>query len=421
MKHFCLLIVGLSFLCSCSGTGSRNMDNIIDVESAVGTGKICNASEFIKEIKYISLETSPNSMVGNIRKIIINGGEMYIGDDKGVIKIFDLNGHYLSSFSKVGRGPEEYASMTEFEIAPNGHIFVVSQGEGIIEYDDNFKFIRRLIPEKSEDAGFRDITLLKEGLFASNKLYFSIESGSMQTWNIYDDSLNTHFSCSVEAISRTVVGGGENRSPFVVMKIIPYRYYMFDNTLNLYRQGNGNDTIFNIDIENSYRKSARYIAYSGKYHFLSEMESGMDVNVSALEAISLSDVIECDDYLFMEFQFRGLAPEPFETGGTDVLIGNGEKINVGGEKNSWVYGVYNKNSGKLSLLNQPIPQKFGLKNDINNGAPFWPKSITKTQELISWYNALELITLAEEGKIDQSIVANLKEDDNPVVVIAVPK
>jgi len=138
------------------------------------------------------------------------------------------------------------------------------------------------------------------------------------------------------------------------------------------------------------------------------------------EAISLGTIIECDDYIFMGFNFRKLAPEPFTTEGTTITSAN-TVTRMGGGTNTTVNAVYDKKSGKLSLLNQPIPQKLGLKNNINNGAPFWPRSITKNQELVSWHNALDLVLLAEEGKIDQSIVANLKEDDNPVVVIAIPK
>ena len=135
-------------------------------------------------------------------------------------------------------------------------------------------------------------------------------------------------------------------------------------------------------------------------------------------------MIETDSYLFMSFNFRSLAPEPFEVEGRTMTSGNAgmrTEMRIAGGKNTTVNGIYDKKSGKLSLLNQPIPKTLGLRNDLNRGASFWPQSITEKQELISWHNAFDLILLAEEGKIDQSIVANLKEDDNPVVVIAIPK
>ena len=389
-------------LCSCSGSGDSGENNIIDVESAIGTGKIHSASDFIKEIKYIPLETTSNSMVGEIYKIKIDRGKIYIRDNNGVINIFDLDGRYLNRLDRAGRGPEEYINIIDFDISQNGHILIISQSGGIAEYDTDLKFVRKLTPENPVDAvGFCDMMILKKGLFASNRLLFSPGSVLDQTWNIYDDSFKTHLSYNADAQAKTSQSGQDQRATIVITPNF-YYYYMYDNTPNIYL--NGNDTIFNIDIENSYQKSARYVANYGKYRFLPEMQS--DPNRSELEAISLGDVFECNRYMFTEFQFRKLAPEPF-----DERSG----------KNTKVYGVYDKRNGKLSLLNQPIPQTLGLKNNLNGGAPFWPKSVTKNQELISWYNALDLISLAEEGKIDQSIVANLKEDDNPVVVIAVPK
>ena len=421
MKHILpfLLAACMTIFYSCSGNNNSGDNTIINVESVVGKGSIRDASDFIKEIKYIPLETTPGSMVGNIRNIIIDKEKMYVGDDKNVINIFDMNGRYLNTLNRVGRGPEEYVRLTDFKIAPNGNIFIASQGEGIVEYSADLKFIRKLTPERQEDAGFLDMIILKEGLFASNKFHFDMESGSKQVWDVYDDSLKTQFSYSADALSKTSDEGvGENRRVTVAIRINPYRYHIYNDNLNIYRAGN--DTIFNIDIENNYLKSTRYVVNCGKYQFLSEMENSVDSNISELEAISLGSIVESGNYMFMNFMFRGLAPEPFETEGSVITSGNMTR-RMGGGTNTSVYGVYNKKSGELSLLNQPFPKILGLKDDINGGAPFWPRSITQKQELISWHNALDLVMLAEEGKIDQSVIGNLKEDDNPVVAIAIPK
>jgi hypothetical protein len=424
LKNLCFLTISLTILCSCSGAGSSNVDNVIDVESVVGSGKIRNASDFIKEIKYIPLETTSNSMVGNIESIIIDHRKMYVRDNKNVITIFDLNGKYLSTLNRMGRGPEEYLSISDFEIASNGNIFIASRSEGLIEYSSDLKFTRKISPEGGRDAGLSDLMLLKDNLFASNSIVIDMETRSAkQEWKVYDDSFNTLFSYSADPkMQSSSSGSGENRTVAIGIRINPYQYYMYNNDLNLFRAGN--DTIFNIDYENNYLRSARYVVNCGKYQFSEEMEGAINMNSPSgpaeLEAISLGSTLETDNYLFMAFNFRKLAPEPFETEGSRSSSG-GREIRIGGGTNTTVNAVYDKKSGKLSLLNQPIPQKFGLKNDINSGAPFWPRSITKNKELISWHNALDLVLLAEEGKIDQSIVANLKEDDNPVVAIAIPK
>ena len=370
MKHFCFLLIGLTALYSCSGTGSSNTNNVIDIESALGTGKIRNASEFIKEIKYIPLETTPGSMIGNIANVIIEHRKIYVRDDKNVITIFDLNGKYLNTLNRVGRGPEEYMSVSDFEVAPNGNIFIASRREGLLEYGADLKFIRKISLEGGADAGLSDLAILKEGLFASNTMVFDMETRSAkQEWKIYDESLNTLFSYSTDPqVQASSSGSGENTVVAIGVRANPYQYYMHNNDLSLFRRGN--DTIFNIDYENNYLKSARYIVNCGKYRFLEEMESGPNMsNLGAsaeLEAISLRSMIETANYLFMTFDFRKLAPEPFEATITQYSMG-GVNVVPGGFPNTNVYVAYNKNRGELSVLNQPIPKTLGLKEDIAQG------------------------------------------------------
>ena len=421
MKYIlsCLLIASLGIFYSCSNSGNNKNDPIIDVESALGTGKTHNASEFIKEIKYIPLETNSNSMVGNITKVFIEGGKIYIWDDKSIINIFSITGRHLNTLNRAGRGPEEYASISDFIIAENGNIFVLSQNKEIIEYDSSFKFIRKA--EFESGARYVDFILLGDGLFASNTVEFSAEHGSSeQTWIIYDyyDSLKTRLSYSSEAATRSSGGTGINQAPIFFIRLNPYKHYKHNNDLNIYKRGN--DTIFNIDIENDYSKSARYIFNYGKYVFLEEMEMGLEPVSSDLKAISLTSLLESNDYLFLEFNFRGLSPEPFEMD-PDYMIINGARIATQQGSNTNVYAIYHKKRREIILLNQSSPRTLGLKDDITGGAVFWPKCITTKQELITWHDAFELISLAEEGKIDRSVIGNLKEDDNPVIVIATPK
>ena len=422
---FYSLIAYTALFYSCSSSNNSGDNTIIYVESVVGKGAIRNTSDFIKEIKYIPLETTPNSMVGNISNVIIANEKMYVRDDKNVITIFDLNGKYLNTLNRVGRGPEEYMLISDFEVTSEGNIFIASGEEGLIEFGADLRFIRKISPKEGERAGLTDLIILRDGLFASNSLVIDREAGSAkQAWKVYDESFNTLFSYSTDPKMQTSSSGsGESRMVTTAIRINPYQYHIFNNELNIYRRGN--DTIFTIDYENDYAKSVRYIVDCGKYQFSEEMEGAVNMNNPAagsaeLEAISLRSMTETNNYMFISFEFRRLAPESFEMEGTTITVGNTVR-RMGGGMNTMVNAVYDKKSGRLSLLNQPIPKTFGLKNDINSGAPFWPRAITETQELVSWHNALDLVMLAEEGKIEQSAIGNLKEDDNPVVVIAIPK
>jgi hypothetical protein len=67
-------------------------------------------------VRKIQLETTPESLVGNVNKIIKSGDEFYILSDDRRVLHFDGRGKYLSSLDKRGGGPEEYAMLSDFEV-----------------------------------------------------------------------------------------------------------------------------------------------------------------------------------------------------------------------------------------------------------------------------------------------------------------
>ena len=407
------LLFSLIALCSCAGSGNNTdnvieVDNIIDIESAVGTGKIRNASDFIESIKYIPLETTRASLLGAVGKIIVKNDKIYIVSNRDLINIFDMNGRHLNTFSRVGRGPGEYNQMGGFDVGDNGHIYVILPllGMKIMEYGADLKYIRTIDPSRNRDA-FDDIISVKEGLFASNAI---LDVRTKLAWIMYDDSVNIHVSYNDRyEYSRLVdpLGMGEVRA----INRKKYEQYLFEKDLCIYIRGI--DTVFNVNYGTNYSRSDRYIINTGKYHFSREMDTKDEtIDPIAFNAISLEKLLETERYLFIEFDFRGLAPEPFENEGIGFFSSC---------YNTIVRSVYNKATGELSVLNQPVPGTLGLKNDIDGGVIFWPETVSDRHELISWCSALDLTQLAEEGKIDRSIVNGLKENDNPVIIIATPK
>jgi len=404
-----LLSLLLIIFYSCAGSGKKadnvaEIDNIIDIESAIGTGKIHNASEFIESLRYIPLETTKASIMKNISKVIVKNDKIYIADFGYVINIFDMEGRHLNTFDRVGRGPGEYNQLGDFDVGDNGHIYVILPlwGMKIMEYGADLKYIRTINPGKNSDA-FNDIFFVKDGLFASNSIF---DRSAKLAWIMYDDSVNIKVSYSDSYEIRRQLGQGAYS-----LHTRRYKQYLFKNDLCIYVPGI--DTVFNIDYKNDYSKSARYIIKTGKYHFSEDLEREDPTREPiTLNAISLDKLLETETHLFLNFDFRGLAPEPFENERLKKIISS---------HITTVCAVYNKSTGELSILNQPVPETFGLKNDIDNGMVFWPETVFNNHELMSWYNASNLIMLAEEGKIDRSILGNLTENDNPVIVIAMLK
>ena len=62
-------------------------------------------------------------------------------------------------------------------------------------------------------------------------------------------------------------------------------------------------------------------------------------------------------------------------------------------------------------------ESFGLTNDIDGGAPFWPKFMTK-KKMYQIIDAIDFIEMAEKSTSARmkEVAAQLTEESNPVVV-----
>src|SRR5690554_4903625 len=84
-------------------------------------------SDFVKDIKYIPLETNQESVISAIDKIYSYKDEFYILDKKqNAIVIFSTYGSYIRKFKKQGKGNGEYLQITDFSIdMKNGTLLIL--------------------------------------------------------------------------------------------------------------------------------------------------------------------------------------------------------------------------------------------------------------------------------------------------------
>ena len=84
-------------------------------------------------------------------------------------------------------------------------------------------------------------------------------------------------------------------------------------------------------------------------------------------------IYESSGNLFIEFDFRNHAPEPYEY--TNIM--GGQSIN------RRVYSVFDKLTGELTLMRQPVKGKSGFKNDIDNGPVIFRVDATPNKDVTS--------------------------------------
>lgn len=108
-------------------------------------------SEIAESIEYIPLETSNESLVGNVLDVQLTKDYIFISQrirDNRPLLQFDRAGNFIRQIGKIGRGPEEYVQMRGFSIdKDHKRIYVLASYNGTVhtysfdgDYIKSFKF-----------------------------------------------------------------------------------------------------------------------------------------------------------------------------------------------------------------------------------------------------------------------------------------
>lgn len=106
-------------------------------------GKI---SEFSDQVEYIPLQTSDDFLIGEIGKLVVWNDLYYIWDNLSEsILCFGQDGNFRYRISKQGEAPDEYFSISDFELnRENGNIIIYSaMGQAFYEYTAEAKLIKK--------------------------------------------------------------------------------------------------------------------------------------------------------------------------------------------------------------------------------------------------------------------------------------
>ncbi len=94
-------------------------------------------------VKLIPLETTEESFLGNIYKVQQLNNEFYILDNnRRDIKVFNNKGKYVRKLSKMGKGPGEYFTISDFYIDNKKLYVLANQGTINIYKLHDFEFIK---------------------------------------------------------------------------------------------------------------------------------------------------------------------------------------------------------------------------------------------------------------------------------------
>ncbi len=104
-----ILLLMITIACSSKNNDNNNTDLKVNNNLSI--------KDVFSRITVVPLETTNNSLIKNINKIIFYKGYYYIFDKAqyGVFK-FDKNGKFILKLNKRGQGPGEYSLIDDFDI-----------------------------------------------------------------------------------------------------------------------------------------------------------------------------------------------------------------------------------------------------------------------------------------------------------------
>jgi len=404
MKHIIKLIVVfcLSFT-ACKETSQTDSKDLrmIDVAGGVGKSRQVYLSEIADTIEYIPLETTPESLLSppQFDRIFYENDIVYFPQKTDIIKIFNSKGEYISTFNRLGRGPQEYETIGKPQIDNASGKIIINSYDKIVEYSLNGEFIRNIsFPVQNE----------------IDKIYFRSYCLKLGDFYFYpcEISYNPTYSVIITDSSSNVIMKLKYPQEEVDFVKIQNRLFSFqDPYIYLHKERlrliNGNNK-YVLSIDKDLSIDTAFIINYGKYNAANDA-SGMKCLPDSRYLWRKSFVFESDNYLFMHFHVGALSNKPYKM------------LNPSGKE--WINNVscafFDKRTGEFTFLDQPEKYRLGFIEDMEGGPSIWPKYVSVDNYLISFIPAEEFIAYAESHKVSEkfkTIAAGLKETDNYVFV-----
>ena len=97
--------------------------------------------DVVTDVEFTVLEESENSLIGSIGKLVIDGDDfIVITGNRGKAMRFNREGKYLSGISERGKGPEEYASITDLMVVDNHLLLLDASRQRITKWTKDWEY-----------------------------------------------------------------------------------------------------------------------------------------------------------------------------------------------------------------------------------------------------------------------------------------
>ena len=394
MKKTIFLLIGLIlFACKEEQTESlRNKDLItIDFESSL-VDKL-KFSQFVDTIEFIPLETTDESLISDVNRIVYADSLYYIHSTRSLMDskllVFNSSGQFCRKISQRGYGPGEYIDITDFLVTDE--YVVIATNFKLIKYDKQGRFFKEYKIEQQ----------VKEFLERKDSSYLVYNFGSDRKGFTLLNQMNDEGVVEARFFKRK-----ENEVKISSNRINLRSLIFYDNSY--YLNYPYKDTIFEIQNENV--RPFYYVNYGNKQipEELFDLSDEHDVMIKKLSSL--------DDYICL------------------TSFGLAEHYLYIGSHNKYYQAyitLYSKNTGKtisarkleddMFFKGNIFPLTFRLlPHNSDNGDILWE---VEPSYLIEGYRKY-MSNLSEPRRAEfkskypdlVKMCTTLKEDDNPVLL-----
>ena len=335
----------------------------VEVDEAMHTPLTKKLSDVVKSLEYVALETDSNCLVGNAFDVALFEKDIAV-IGRGKILLFDrTSGKFKKEVLHRGRDPQGYSStMAGYgmcAIEKTGDIFIKEWNKKISTYN----------VYTQERKGFSLMGNIKSVAYTSNESFvttaFNFDGQHpIKMWR-YDnyqcvDSIPNKWMFNLKSDAMAVIKSDE----------IFYRW----NNRTFFKDAT-NDTVFAVtDV-----LTPVYIFQSDNLPEITLRERPENMAQKMKDMYCIHSLMEDGRHIYYTM----------------------------GYQDKTYRLVYDKASGRGGVLND------GFENDLNGGVNLFPDHITEREEYVFVLNP----AFMSEEELDE---CNLKEDDNPMIVIGRP-
>lgn len=152
-----LCVICLFFSCQ-NKQDVRGLENKITI---VNSPTDILVDSLFENVRYVPLELNDSSLLdGNIKRICVHKGDIYVFDWSNGITVFDQCGKYKRKIQHVGNGPGEYAFMFNFDLNSRGDISIIERPSFIYTYSNDDHFVSKI----DTKVAIQDIAYLNDSV-----------------------------------------------------------------------------------------------------------------------------------------------------------------------------------------------------------------------------------------------------------------